>query len=137
MKAQALNVNNMNSYMKSRKIFELNIEHNIIKNLYNQYEDNNIDTKFNKLINIIYDTSALASGFSIDDPKLYSNVMYDLIQTNLSFETESKETKTEETKTEETKTEETKTEETKTDETKTEETKKDMDEDYKNMEKVD
>ena len=172
MKAQALNVNNMNSYMKSRKIFELNIEHSIIKNLYKQYEDNNIDTKFNRLINIIYDTCALASGFSIDDPKLYSNVMYDLIQTNLSFETdtketdtketdtketepketepketetketETKETETEETKTEETENKETDTKETETKETETEETepketKKDMEEDYKNMEKVD
>ena len=148
MKAQALNVNNMNSYMKSRKIFELNIEHSIIKNLYKQYEDNNIDTKFNRLINIIYDTCALASGFSIDDPKLYSNVMYDLIQTNLSFETETKENKeTEKTETEETETKENKeTEKTETKETETEETEtetetkeseKDVDDDYKNMEKVD
>ena len=121
MKAQALNVNNMNAYMKSRKIFELNIEHNIIKNLYKQYEDNNTDTKFNNFINIIYDTCALASGFSIDDPKLYSNVMYDLIQTNLSF---TKETNEETKKDEDAK------------ET-NEETKKDEDDDYKNMEKVD
>ena len=121
MKAQALNVNNMNAYMKSRKIFELNIEHNIIKNLYKQYVDNNTDTKFNNFINIIYDTCALASGFSIDDPKLYSNVMYDLIQTNLSF---AKETNEETKKDEDAK------------ET-NEETKKDEDDDYKNMEKVD
>ena len=47
MKAQALNVNNMNHYMKSRKIFELNIEHNIIKDLYKQYKDDKMDTKFN------------------------------------------------------------------------------------------
>ena len=134
MKAQALNVNNMNAYMKSRKIFELNIEHNIIKNLYKQYEDNNTDTKFNNFINIIYDTCALASGFSIDDPKLYSNVMYDLIQTNLSF---AKETNEETKKDEDAK--ET-NEETKKDEDAketNEETKKDEDDDYKNMEKVD
>ena len=134
MKAQALNVNNMNAYMKSRKIFELNIEHNIIKNLYKQYVDNNTDTKFNNFINIIYDTCALASGFSIDDPKLYSNVMYDLIQTNLSF---AKETNEETKKDEDAK--ET-NEETKKDEDAketNEETKKDEDDDYKNMEKVD
>ena len=134
MKAQALNVNNMNAYMKSRKIFELNIEHNIIKNLYKQYVDNNTDTKFNNFINIIYDTCALASGFSIDDPKLYSNVMYDLIQTNLSF---TKETNEETKKDEDAK--ET-NEETKKDEDAketNEETKKDEDDDYKNMEKVD
>ena len=62
MNAQALrNDNNMNQFMKSKKIFELNPEHPTILNLKSLDND-----KFSKAVYLLYNTSLLSSGFSID-----------------------------------------------------------------------
>ena len=93
MKAQALGGNSsMNAYMMSRKTLELNIEHIIVKELINKFNADKNDSTFKNLVNLMYDTSSLASGFNIENPKAFSDRMYNMIKLGLSIdENETKE----------------------------------------------
>ena len=93
MKAQALGGNqSMNAYMMSRKTLELNIEHIIVKELINKFNTDKNDSTFKNLVNLMYDTSSLASGFNIENPKAFSDRMYNMIKLGLSIdENETKE----------------------------------------------
>ena len=84
MKAQALNNNSMNSHMSSKKTLELNTEHIIVKELINKFNNDNNDNSFKNLVYLMYDTSLLASGFSIENPQLFSDRMYNMIKMGLS-----------------------------------------------------
>ena len=87
MKAQALS-GNMNSYMMSKKILELNIEHVIIKEIINKFNNDKNDVVIKNLINIMYDTSLLVSGFNIEKPNTYADRMYNMIKLGLSIDEE-------------------------------------------------
>lgn len=89
MKAQALS-SNMNSYMMSKKILELNIEHIIIKEIINKFNNNKNDVVIKNLIDIMYDTSLLVSGFNIEKPNTYADRMYNMIKLGLSIDEEDK-----------------------------------------------
>ena len=86
MKAQALGNSSMNSYMMSKKTLELNIEHVIVKNLINKFNSDKNDITLKNLVYLMYDTSLLASGFSIENPKLFSDRMYNMIKLGLSID---------------------------------------------------
>ena len=86
MKAQALNNTSMNLYMMSKKTLELNSEHVIVKDLINKFNSDKNDITLKNLVNLMYDTSLLASGFTIEDPKLFSDRMYNMIKLGLSID---------------------------------------------------
>ena len=86
MKAQALNNNSMNSYMSSKKTLELNSDHIIVKDLINKFNSDKNDTTLKNLIYLMYDTSLLSSGFTIEDPKLFSDRMYNMVKLGLSID---------------------------------------------------
>ena len=86
MKAQALSNTSMNAYMMSKKTLELNSEHIIVKDLINKYYSDKNDITLKNLVNLMYDTSLLASGFTIENPKLFSDRMYNMIKLGLSIE---------------------------------------------------
>ena len=86
MKAQALNNNSMNSHMSSKKTLELNTQHIIVKELINRYNSDKNDNSFKNLVYLMYDTSLLSSGFSIENPKLFSDRMYNMIKMGLSVD---------------------------------------------------
>ena len=86
MKAQALNNTSMNSYMMSKKTLELNSEHVIVKDLINKFNSDKNDITFKNLIYLMYDTSLLASGFTIENPKLFSDRMYNMVKLGLSID---------------------------------------------------
>ena len=86
MKAQALSNTSMNEYMMSKKTLELNSEHVIVKDLINKFNSNKNDITLKNLVNLMYDTSLLASGFTIEDPKLFSDRMYNMIKLGLSID---------------------------------------------------
>ena len=99
MKAQALRDNSMTSYMVSKKTLEINPKHGIVKELKAQLEKDQNSSNIKDTVWLLYDTSLLNSGFSIEDPNTFAKRMYKMILFGLQDDAtpgESTETKTEE-----------------------------------------
>ena len=79
MKAQALRDNSMTSYMISKKTLEINPKHGIIKELKAQLEKDSNSSNIKDTIWLLYDTSLLNSGFSIEDPNAFAKRTYKMI----------------------------------------------------------
>ena len=110
MKAQALRDNSMTSYMISKKTLEINPKHGIIKELKAQLEKDANSSNIRDTVWLLYDTSLLNSGFSIEDPNAFAKRTYKMILFGLQDDTlPETETKTEDKK-EDTTTEEKKDE---------------------------
>ena len=88
MKAQALRDNQMPSYMMSKKTMEINPKHCIIKEMNNRYKKDKNDKTIKDLINLMYESTLINSGFSLDEPSVFVNRINNMIKLGLNLEDE-------------------------------------------------
>jgi molecular chaperone HtpG len=91
MKAQALRDTN-NSYMMSKKIMEINPHHSIIKSLKERIKSADNEPMIRDLVSLLYESSLISSGFSIEEPTTFVNRINNMIKLGLSLDDDDEKT---------------------------------------------
>lgn len=97
MKAQALSGSSMNSYMASKKTLELNPKHRIIQALKSKVDADKSDKTVKDLVNLLFETSLLSSGFTLEDPNSFAGRIHRILSLGLGLSGDEEEEATEET----------------------------------------
>jgi molecular chaperone HtpG len=90
MKAQALRSSDMFGFMAGKRILEINPDHKIIQELKQRLESEDASAKKSTdgLIHLLFDTSLLNSGFSLEEPSKYAKSIFAVIESSLNLEEE-------------------------------------------------
>merc|ERR1712070_150738 len=74
-------------YMKGRKIMEINPESPVIKSVKARFDSNKESVVAKDMVELLYETSLITSGFQIEEPKAYAGRVYEMMA-NMSADSE-------------------------------------------------
>jgi len=97
MKAQALRDSSTMGYMAAKKQLEINPDHAIIKSLKEKVDADKNDKSVKDLVVLLYETSLLSSGFSLENPQTHGERIFRMIKMGLGIDEDDEEIATEET----------------------------------------
>jgi len=86
MKAQALRDTSTMGYMAAKKNLEINPDHAIMEQLRVKAEADKNDKSVKDLVMLLYETSLLASGFSLEDPSTHASRIHRMIKLGLGID---------------------------------------------------
>jgi len=88
MKAQALRDTSTMGYMAAKKHMEINPDHSIIKTLKSKVDQDKNDKSVKDLVTLLYETSLLASGFTLELPQQHADRIFRMIKLGLGIDEE-------------------------------------------------
>merc|ERR1719167_514620 len=91
MKAQALRDSSTMGYMAAKKQLEINPDHNIIIALREKAEADKNDKSVKDLVMLLFETSLMSSGFSLEDPTIHASRIYRMIKLGLGVDDDEEE----------------------------------------------
>merc|ERR1712180_452044 len=86
MKAQALRDPSTMGYMAAKKHLEINPDHSIIENLRQRAEADKNDKSVKDLVLLLFETSLLSSGFTLEDPAVHARRIHRMIKLGLGID---------------------------------------------------
>ncbi|OEL18284.1 Heat shock protein 90-6, mitochondrial [Dichanthelium oligosanthes] len=84
MRAQSLGDTSSLDFMRSRRVFEINPEHEIIKSLNVACRNNPDDPEALKALDVLFETALISSGFTPDNPAELSGKIYDMMSSAIA-----------------------------------------------------
>merc|ERR1712116_51668 len=86
MKAQALRDTSTMGYMAAKKHLEINPDHPIIESLRVKADADKNDKAVKDLVCLLFETSLLSSGFSLEEPAVHASRIYRMIKLGLGID---------------------------------------------------
>merc|ERR1712214_141568 len=97
MKARALRDTSTMGYMAAKKHLEVNPDHSIVRTLKQRAETDKNDKSVKDLVHLLFETSLLSSGFSLEDPAIHAQRIHRMIKLGLGIDDDEMPTETEAT----------------------------------------
>ena len=85
MKAQALRNDNMMEHMMGKKILEINVDCDIIQELYRRLQEDKNDRTISDITWLLYETTLLNSGFTLGESGTFCNRIYKMLRLGLDL----------------------------------------------------